>query len=376
MSAWPLLPFDEAVEDASSGNLKTKQNDYAEQGSFAIVDQGKALIAGYTDDPAALCKAKRPVVVFGDHTRCLKYVDFPFGMGADGVKVLRPRVELDVKFLYHFLRQLKLPDGGYDRHFKYLKRESVPVPPLEEQRRIAAILDQAETLRTQRRQALAHLDTLTQSLFLDMFGDGNTPEPSIGELLEKKVLLLHKDGNHGSLYPRAEEFGDEGVPFLSARCVSDGGEIQEQFIDRLQDQKANQLRIGWIEKGDVLLAHNASVGKVALYDGRYKRALIGTSLTAFRADQSILSPEFLAAAFRSTKFQAQLFKNMGQTTRNQVPITAQRELKVALPPLALQQTFATRIQAIEALKATHRAALAQLDALFASLQQRAFAGEL
>lgn len=256
------------------------------------------------------------------------------------------------------------------------ERLQLPLPPLEEQRRIAAILDQAETLRTQRRQALAHLDTLTQSLFLDMFGDGNTPEPTIGELLEKKVLLLHKDGNHGSMYPRAEEFGDEGVPFLSARCVSDGGEIQEQFIDRLQDQKANQLRIGWIEKGDVLLAHNASVGKVALYDGRYPKALIGTSLTAFRADQSILSPEFLAAAFRSTKFQAQLFKNMGQTTRNQVPITAQRELRVALPPLARQQTFATRIQAIEALKATHRAALAQLDALFASLQQRAFAGAL
>lgn len=99
-------------------------------------------------------------------------------------------------------------------------------------------------------------------------------------------------------------------------------------------------------------------------------------MTTFRADQSILSPEFLAAAFLSTKFQAQLFKNMGQTTRNQVPITAQRRLRVALPQLALQQTFATRIQAIEALKTRQRTALAELDALFASLQQRAFAGQL
>ena len=287
----------------------------------------------------------------------------------------------DPKWVYYMLRSFGLDGYSQGAGVPTLNRnlvhgEPVRVPPLEEQRRIAAILDQAETLRTQRRQALAHLDTLTQSLFLDMFGDGNTPEPTIGELLEKKVLLLHKDGNHGSLYPRAEEFGDEGVPFLSARCVSDGGEIQEQFIDRLQDQNANRLRIGWIEKGDVLLAHNASVGKVALYDGRFSKALIGTSLTAFRADQSILSPEFLAAAFRSTKFQAQLFKNMGQTTRNQVPITTQKKLKVALPPLPLQQSFATRIQAIESLKATHRAALAELDALFASLQQQAFAVEL
>lgn len=121
MSApWPTLPFDEAVEDASGGNIKTKQNDYAEVGEFPIVDQGKALIAGYTDDEAALCKVPLPVVIFGDHTRCLKFVDFPFGMGADGVKVLKPKAGLDAKFLYHYLRQIKLPDGGYDRHFKYL----------------------------------------------------------------------------------------------------------------------------------------------------------------------------------------------------------------------------------------------------------------
>lgn len=290
---------------------------------------------------------------------------------------------LDSRYLFHFLDKYveklrELSIGGVIKYIKIgnLSDALIPLPPLEEQRRIAAILDQAETLRTQRRTALALLDSLTQSLFLDMFGAGNTRELTIGELLEKKVLLLHKDGNHGSLYPRAEEFGEQGVPFLSARCVSDGGEIQEQFIDKLRDEKAHQLRIGWIEKGDVLLAHNASVGKVALYDGRYPKALIGTSLTAFRADPSILSPSFLAAAFRSAKFQAQLFKNMGQTTRNQVPITAQRELMIPLPPLPLQQTFATRIASIEALKATHRRALAALDALFASLQQRAFTGAL
>ena len=173
-TAWPTLPFDEAVKDASGGNIKTKQSDYADAGEFAIVDQGKALIAGYTDDETAICKAQLPVVIFGDHTRCLKFVDFPFGMGADGVKVLKPKAGLDANFLYHYLRQIKLPDGGYDRHFKYLKRETVPLPPLEEQRRIAAILDQAETLRIQRRTALALLDSLTQSLFLDMFGDAET----------------------------------------------------------------------------------------------------------------------------------------------------------------------------------------------------------
>jgi type I restriction enzyme S subunit len=115
---------------------------------------------------------------------------------------------------------------------------------------------------------------------------------------------------------------------------------------------------------------------VALYDGRFGRALIGTSLTAFRPNQESLKPIFLAAALRAKDFQVQLERNMGQTTRNQVPITAQRELFLPTPPISLQQTFSTRIQAAEALKATHRTALAELDTLFASLQHRAFSGAL
>ena len=300
--------------------------------------------------------------------------------------ILRPkRGYVDSGYLGHVLRSpsvlddaLKKKTGSAIRRIVLgdLKRVRLPLPPLPEQRRIAAILDQAETLRTQRRAALAQLDSLTQSLFLDMFGDGGTQRLTIGELREKGVLSLHKDGNHGSQYPRSEEFGLEGVPFLSARCVSDDGEIQNDQIDRLKEEKALSLRIGWIESGDVLLAHNASVGKVALYDGRFSKALIGTSLTAFRSNTAALTPRFLAAALRSNDFQTQLEKNMGQTTRNQVPITAQRELHIPLPPLPLQQTFATRVQAIEALKTQHRAALAETDALFASLQQRAFAGNL
>ena len=252
----------------------------------------------------------------------------------------------------------------------------IPVPPLAEQRRIAEVLDRAEALRAKRRAALAQLDSLTQSLFLDLFGDPKIPARTIGDLLESGVLLLHKDGNHGSQYPRAEDFGGEGVPFLSAKAISDDGLIDNALIENLREEKAVKLRIGWISKGDVLLAHNASVGKVALYDGRFEKALIGTSLTAFRPNPETLDSRYLAAAFRSERFQRELEKNMGQTTRNQVPITAQRELKVSLPPIPLQREFARRVTAVEALKTAQRASLAELDALFATLQHRAFKGEL
>ncbi|MFW6195085.1 MAG: restriction endonuclease subunit S, partial [Chloroflexota bacterium] len=168
---WKVVPFDKVFVDASRGNPKTPQREYLGSGPFPVVDQGKDLIAGYVDDAGRLCKAPLPVIVFGDHTRAIKYVDFPFCMGADGVKVLRPEIEANVKYLYHYLRQLRLTEGGYDRHFKYLKRSHIVLPPLEEQRRIAAILDQAEALRAKRRAAIDRLDSLTQSIFLDMFGD-------------------------------------------------------------------------------------------------------------------------------------------------------------------------------------------------------------
>jgi len=268
--------------------------------------------------------------------------------------------------------------GGVIKYIKlgHLTEARIPLPPLAEQQRIAGILDKAEALRAKRSAALPKIDILPQAIFLELFGDPLIPEQTIGELLESNALLLHKDGNHGSLYPRADDFGDSGVPFLSAKAVTEDGLIDSSLIERLRDDKAAKLRIGWVTKDDVLLAHNASVGKVALCDGRFERALIGTSLTAFRANPEVLNPHYLAAALRSSRFQRQLEKDMGQTTRNQVPITAQRRLKIPVPPIELQREFARRIEAVEKLKAMQRASLAKLDALFASLQHRAFRGEL
>jgi type I restriction enzyme S subunit len=241
----------------------------------------------------------------------------------------------------------------------------VPLPPLEDQRRIAAILDQAETLRTQRRQALTHLDTLTQSLFLDMFGEqtGFTLMPL------DQVCELITDGTHYT-----PTYADEGVIFLSAKNVT-SGRIDWEQIKHIPESLHQDLHKRVAPKlGDVLMAKNGTTGVAAIVD-RDCTFDIYVSLALLRPSSKIGSV-FLHAALNSPlskkQFNAAL-KGIGVPNLHLKDI---RGAKIPVPPLSLQQTFATRIQAIEALKATHRTALAQLDALFASLQQRAFAGEL
>ena len=367
-TAWPTLPFDEAVKDASGGNIKTKQSDYADAGEFAIVDQGKALIAGYTDDETAICKAQLPVVIFGDHTRCLKFVDFPFGMGADGVKVLKPKAGLDANFLYHYLRQIKLPDGGYDRHFKYLKRETVPLPPLEEQRRIAAILDQAETLRIQRRTALALLDSLTQSLFLDMFGDPVTnPKGFIKQRLSgvAEITTGSTPGRGSDGYYRGN------IPWVKTTEVV-GGEIHDT------EEKLTEAGLKAI-RGKLHPINSIVVAMYGQGQTRGRCALLRIEASCNQACGVIKPSEEFVSWFMFTQLLLayERLRALGRGG-NQENLNLQLlgSFEVLVPPLPLQQTFATRIASIEALKATHRAALAQLDALFASLQQRAFAGQL
>jgi type I restriction enzyme S subunit len=298
-----------------------------------------------------------------------------------GFKNLVPNKNLvDARYLYHWLtfNRKNIDAMGVGATFKEVSKAivskiEIPLPPLTEQQRIAAVLDTADRILKLRESAIAKLEELEQSIFIEFFNMSDATEISIAEMLSKKILLLHKDGNHGGNYPKSDQFGDVGIPFLTAKCISESGQINEESIELLNKESANKLTIGWIEDGDVLLAHNASVGKVALYAGMYEKALIGTSLTAFRPNQKYLTSDYLFAALRSSKFQSQLTKNMGQTTRNQVPITAQRRLSFCIPCLELQIKFSERMKRIRIQRVDQIRAAAKNIQLVSSLQYQSFA---
>jgi type I restriction enzyme S subunit len=155
--------------DAVSRQPKIKRSEYQETGRFPIVDQSQADIAGYTDDESWLYQGELPVVIFGDHTRVLKFVDFPFCVGADGTQLLRPVTGNDIRYFYYALRNVDLTNYGYERHFKYLKEEQIPAPPLPVQRRIAGILSAYDELMENHRRRIRILEEMARALYREWF---------------------------------------------------------------------------------------------------------------------------------------------------------------------------------------------------------------
>lgn len=375
MSAWRMEPFDAVIADESSGNLKTPQSEFLPSGRYPIVDQGKELIAGYTDDKSRLCHAKLPAIIFGDHTRCFKYVDFPFCMGADGVKVLRPKGDDHVKYLYHYLRQLRITEGGYDRHFKYLKRSRIPLPPLSEQRRIAEILDNADAVRAKRRLALSQIDLITRSTFLDLFGDPATnpkgwPLKPLGSLANR-----FSDGPFGSNL-KTEHYTDAGVRVVRLQNIGIGEFINDDFA---YISEAHFKKLGKHEclPGDVLVGTLGDPNLRACVQPSFvPLALNKADCVQIRPERQYANADYICRLLNDTSIQRMAQELMHGQTRVRISMGRLRGFNVPVPPIALQHDFASRVVVVEKLKATQRASLAEMDALFSSLQHRAFRGEL
>jgi type I restriction enzyme S subunit len=377
--SWTRVPFLETVEDATGGHRKTKQRDYLANGRYPIIDQGQDLIGGYTDDASMLSRVELPVVIFGDHTRCVKFVDFPFGAGADGVKVLRPRPGFDARFLYYFTRSIPLHDGGYSRHFKYLKEATVPLPPIREQRRIAAVLDVADALRAKRRQALAKLDTLTQAIFIDMFGGGGRAPTNPGPTGTKHpngwswVPIADVAGlGTGHTPDRAVPGywgGDVGWVNLNEIRKHDGRWCTETEIRITSEGVAHSSAVIH-PTGTVCFSRTASIGFVTIM--AKPMATSQDFVTWTCGDE--LNPDFLMHALLVSR--ASLRSSSSGSTHKTIYVRDAQRFRVLLPPRRLQDEFVERAACARVAVATMESEVAPLEALFASLQQRAFRGEL
>lgn len=163
--------FDEIFDDITSKIQKIPKSEYLSSGEIAIIDQSQNYIAGYSNLRNINYQTQLPRIIFGDHTRIFKYVDIPFYIGADGVKVLELKNnEIDYKYIYNYLLHSFIPNEGYSRHYKWLKKLSFKIPSIEKQKLVVKELEKISIAIQNRKEAIEIHDQLIESEFYNMFG--------------------------------------------------------------------------------------------------------------------------------------------------------------------------------------------------------------
>lgn len=188
MKGVDLVPFGEAFLNEPVGKLKVQESNYLPSGTFRIVDQGKALIAGFSNEVAYL-KDEPPYILFGDHTKVVKYIDFPFIVGADGVRLYKASKDFDPLYLYYYLKSASLPTDGYGRHSKYLEELLIPKYKLTDQQTIASQLKQQFAEIEKAREAIEvqikEVSCLANAIIYGSLNSGTLVNYSLGDALDE-----------------------------------------------------------------------------------------------------------------------------------------------------------------------------------------------
>lgn len=248
----------------------------------------------------------------------------------------------------------------------------IPVPPLAEQKRIAAILDQADELRRKRQRAIDRLNQLGQAIFYEMFGNfdgGSTPVARLGALTSKIGSGATPKGGDSAYKP-------EGTPLIRSMNVRDG-EFSEKGLVFLDDQQAAKLNNVIVQANDVLLnITGASVARVCLAPPHMESARVNQHVSIIRLSQSITS-EFLEAFLLMPRTKRKLLTIAEAGATRQAITKAQiEELEVPVPELSRQREFIERLRLARQSTVAMISQSTALEAMFASLQHRAFQGEL
>ena len=288
---------------------------------------------------------------------------------------------LALDYFYHYMCQLRLETLAEATTVPSVKKSivenlDIPVPSIAEQQMISKTLNKVSKLIAMRKEQLAKLDRLVKSRFIELFGDPvdnpkNYLVKSLQELIDMGYITYHLDGNHGGDYPRSEEFVDSGVPYIGANSIVNG-EIDFSMAKYLTVERAGKLRKGISQNEDVLFAHNATVGPTVVLHTTEPKVILSTSLTAYRCNKSQLLPNYLRIYMLSDGFIRQYSVEMKQTTRNQVPITAQKKYLFLVPPIVEQEQFATFVEQTDKSKLAIQQSLDKLETLKKSLMQEYF----
>ena len=359
-----MAKFDDIFIDCTSQGTKIPKDKYLITGKNIVIDQGLNVIAGYTNLEDGLFEDV-PAIIFGDHTRIIKHVDHPFFLGADGVKLLKSkRKDANYKYLYYALKNAKIPDTGYNRHFKWLKEIEIEYPNAERQANIVKVLDSISSIITNRKAELEELEKLIKARFVEMFGD-----PEINTKgYQKEPLQKHADVLVG--YPfKSEGYTEGGVGIVGGYNLMQGFIVWEDCKYWPDTDGFEQYLL---KDGDIVMAMDrpwVNGGfKIASVDKEHLPALLIQRTACIRGKD--VEQEFLYSLLNS-----HWFADHCNITGSLVPHISNKDInsyEIVLPPIEEQKVYAEFVRQVDKSKVAVQKSLDETQLLFNSLMQKYF----
>lgn len=385
------MKYKEIVKTVSiPAQSKTKQKEYLSSGTLPIIDQGKFLIGGYSNDVDNELECELPVIVFGDHTKCVKYINFPFVPGADGIKVLKPKEGIYPKYLFYYTQYLtyRIEDKGYARHYQYIEKEDVLLPPLPEQERIVSRIEElfseldnaVETLNATKSQ----LRLYKQAVLKDAF-DGNLTNSGAPEI--KELASFIEQPRYGT--SKKCNYQDDITAYTEVYRIPNI-DASTGTLDK-SDLKYAQFDEDEIEKlslkyGDILIIRSngspSIVGTAAMVREQDITGLFAGYLIRIRiSDHERLSPKYLLR-YLSSYDARRYIENVSKSTSGVNNVNAQEIKKIKVPYFEKEiqdqiiYAIESRLSAYVNIEKTVNQALQQASAMRQSILKQAFEGGL
>ena len=360
---WEYKSFETCINKLPKAK-QVKTSEYSSGTKYPIISQEDKLISGYYDDESYVFHIDSPVVIFGDHTRVLKYVDFDFVVGADGVKIISPQKDLNAKLLLYYLQWYKIPNLGYSRHYKLLKEINIPLPPKSTQLAIVSELDKINELIRLKKEQLKDFDNLAQSLFYEMFGDPAENEKGwevkkLGEIGEVKT---------GNTPSRSNDnfYNEKFIEWIKTDNIRNEQMNPTTAAEYLSREGAECGRI--VSKGSILVACIAgslsSLGKCCITT---KNVAFNQQINAITPYGDFCNSIYLYELIRNSYKYIQ--QNATTGMKHILSKSIFEKMKFPFPPLPLQRLFAQRIEQIEREKSEVQKSIQDLETLLAYRMQ-------
>lgn len=360
-----MKSYNEILSDVTKTATKIPQSDYLDTGKYRIFDQGKEYSVGFSNDEQDVV-SDYPYIIFGDHTRVVKYVNEPCFIGADGVKLLKViNKDFNPRFVYYNILAKPIENQGYARHFKFLKEIQFTEKTLSVQTNIVTELDTIQSAIDNKKQQLSLLDEAVKSEFVEMFGTENDFSKWNCCFVEDVA-----DVTVGVVIKPTQYYCEKGIPAFRSLNI---GEMKVNDSDWVYftEEGNEKNRKSILKENDVLVVRSGAPGKSCVITKKYEGYNVVDAIIAHPNLEKV-NPVFLCMFTNMPHGMNQIKAKTGGAAQQHFNVGGYNSLKIILPPLSLQNDFAAFVQQIDKSKFVVKQQIADLQELLDSKMQKYF----